>query len=360
MARIQFILKARQVPFVGEDELDQDGKKKQLSSGLLNSATFVSDMLRDLGHETEVIHAIDNNCIDRLVTKFKPDICIIEAYWVVPEKFEILSRLHPKIKWVIRNHSAIPFLANEGMSMDWSMRYMDYRNVYLSCNDDRTDDDMHFLLRSYKKEWTDSDAYDRLAYLPNFYPIADSHSWVFDENKEHLDVGCFGAMRPLKNHLAQAIAAIEFAEEFGKKLRFHVNGTRIEMKGEPIVNNLRKMFSHLDHELVEHNWLPHDRFVDLLKTMDLSTQVSYTETFNIVAADSVQAGVPLVTSPDIRWSDQRFQADPNSVRDIARKMISAYEFGKHDNHRWIHLSGLRKYNDASRASWSEEIERIMR
>ena len=83
-------------------------------SGLLNSATFVKDMLNDLGFVAELVEVVDNDCIDREVTKARPDIVIIEALWVVPPKFSVLAKLHPKVKWVIRNHSEIPFLSMEG------------------------------------------------------------------------------------------------------------------------------------------------------------------------------------------------------------------------------------------------------
>jgi hypothetical protein len=63
MARIQFILKAREAPFIDEAVHDENGKKKFLSSGLLNSASFVQKMLDDMGHTTTLDHAIDNNCV---------------------------------------------------------------------------------------------------------------------------------------------------------------------------------------------------------------------------------------------------------------------------------------------------------
>lgn len=64
-------------------------------SGLFNSARLVNEMLQYNGISSNIETAHDNNDIDRLVTKHSPDICIIEAYWVVPEKFEILHKLHP-------------------------------------------------------------------------------------------------------------------------------------------------------------------------------------------------------------------------------------------------------------------------
>ena len=57
------------------------------SSGLLNSAKFVVDMLRAHNVDAVLVSVNDNNDIDREVTKYNPDVVIIEALWVVPEKF---------------------------------------------------------------------------------------------------------------------------------------------------------------------------------------------------------------------------------------------------------------------------------
>ena len=84
------------------------------ATGLHNSAKFVVDMFLDAGVDAALAEAIDNNCIDRLVAEYQPDTVIIEALWVVPEKFDVLMPLHPDVTWIVRNHSKFEFLANEG------------------------------------------------------------------------------------------------------------------------------------------------------------------------------------------------------------------------------------------------------
>ena len=54
--------------------------------------------------------------------------------------------------------------------------------------------------------------------------------------------------------------------------------------------------------------------------MHIGLQVTYTETFNIVAADMVSGGLPIVVSGEIPWVSDECKADPNNVRDIVRKM----------------------------------------
>src|ERR1019366_185850 len=119
--RVLFIIKKRVI-------YSDNYSAQAISSGLVNSATFVSNMLNENDIESKVIQVIDNNCIDREVRTYGPDIVFIEAMWVVPEKFEILHKLHPKVKWVIRIHSETPFMANEGMAIDWLFAYAKQKN----------------------------------------------------------------------------------------------------------------------------------------------------------------------------------------------------------------------------------------
>jgi hypothetical protein len=351
MPRIQFILKHRDNAYTCDPEYSHN----HLSSGLWNSARFVQEMLRDrLGHETCIEHAVDNNAIDRLVSAFRPDIVIIEAYWVVPEKFDVLIKLHPHVLWVIRNHSPVPFASMEGVVMDWSLRYMDRQNIILACNDERADRDFRNLISVYKPEWED-ELFSRCILLPNYYPSDYDPRQSFG-HRPVVDIGCFGAIRPLKNQLIQAVAAIEYANKVKKHLRFHINSTRVEGRGDAILKNLRNLFDLVSYELVEHDWMPHDGFISLIRTMDIGLQVSYSESFNIVSADMVVNGVPVVVSPEIRWVNSLFHADPNSSSSI----VEAIERAMMANHylHFLHpnVHALHTYDEDSMVRWRTFID----
>lgn len=300
---ILFILKRR------EDFDPVKHNVNGLSTGLFNSATFMVDMLNNNGVDARIEIAIDNNCIDRLVTKHRPTHVVIEALWVVPTKFIILSKLHPTVKWIVRIHSEMPFLAGEGMALNWLGDYSQFPNLYIGVNAPRMLSEIQTYLQ-IKNQWTDAITNDRVYYMPNFYPQEYS-SKEYMINKEYIDIGCFGAVRPLKNHILQAIASIKFAEHIGKKLHFHINGGRTEMKGEPVLNNLRALFEQLydrGHRLIEAEWTPRDGFLKICKKMDIGLQVSFSETFNIVGADIISQGVPLVGSIEIPWMDKTYTA----------------------------------------------------
>ena len=331
--KVLFILKKRQTSHTGY---------ASVSSGLLNSAKFVSDMLNKNGIESHLVEVNDNNCIDREVTKFKPTHVIIEALWVVPQKFEVLTKLHPNVQWIIRLHSDISFLANEGIAIEWIYEYLKYDNVKVSSNDYETN--FNFELLTNKE----------FVYLPNYYPVGFfNRNKPKPDTKKVINVGCFGAVRPLKNQLIQAVAAIDYADAYGKKLKFHINTQRIEGRGEPVLKNLRALFeNNPKHELVEHGWLSHDEFIDLVQTMDIGLQVSFTETFNIVSADFVNNNIPVVTSNEVEWVSPIYFANPLKVNSIVSRMRRAIITSRFKLN-WLNKLSLWNYSLNSEKIWTK-------
>lgn len=312
--------------------------KVPISSGLLNSARFVVDMLNSRGVEASLVDVVDNNGIDKEVTKYNPTHVIIEALWVVPEKFEVLTKLHPKVKWIIRLHSEIPFLANEGIAVEWLYAYAKYKNVRIASNSETSVSALTYMLNK------------PVMYLPNYYELTDTDK-VACSDKGPIHIGCFGAIRPLKNQFMQALAAIEFGNSLHKTIHFHINATRVEGKGDPILKNIENLFANNPkHKLIKHEWLSHSEFVDVVKTMDIGMQVSYSETFNIVTADFVNNNIPVVVSPEIFWVADMFKADPNSLKGIISKLKFVWKSRKLKISKLNRLK-LRMYNSNSVDAW---------
>jgi len=300
----------KKVLFILKERHTSHSNFMTISSGLFNSASFVVDMLNKNGIESHLVEVKDNNAIDREVTKYKPTHVVIEALWVVPSKFEVLTKLHPNVEWIIRIHSDIPFIANEGISIEWIYEYMKFDKVKVSTNLAKTNYELSELIGK------------DLVLLPNYYPVGFFNVTQPRPNeKKVLNVGCFGAVRPLKNQLIQAIAAIKYAELYGKKLKFHINVARVEGRGEPVLKNIRSLFeNNPKHMLVEHQWLTHDEFIDVVQRMDLGMQVSFSETFNIVTADFVNNNIPVVVSDEVYWVNKLFKSKTTEVDSIVNKM----------------------------------------
>jgi hypothetical protein len=310
----------------------------------------MNDMLVAQGVDSQLEVAIDNNCIDRLVNKHKPTHVIIEALWVVPSKFTVLRKLHPNVIWIIRVHSEMPFLAGEGMAIDWLGEYSKMSNMVIACNAPRMTREATLYLQ-HLNQWNDDTTKEKVVYLPNFYP-QEYKTKKFNRDKEYVDIGCFGAVRPLKNHMVQALAAVDFAERIGKKLRFHVNAGRIEMQGGPALNNLKALFQQIydhGHELVNHQWSPREGFLEICGQMDIGLQVSFSETFNIVGADVISQGVPLVGSTEIPWASDLFSADPTNSDDIAKKLLLTYKWPKINT--LLNQFSLKQYTNKTAKIW---------
>ena len=313
-------------------------------SGLANSARLVSEMLENFAVSSVVEVATDNNDIDRLVTLHTPKWCVIEAYWVVPSKFEILTKLHPTVKWVIRIHSELPFWATEGVAMEWTYGYLKYPQVYLAPNSYSLYRDMRALLE-----------YDRLVFLPNYYPVSLYKDAPAKSATDIWNVGCFGAIRPLKNQLIQAVAAIRYADIKDRTLHFHINSGRVEGGGEPVLKNIRNLFANSNrHKLIEHNWIPHEDFVKLVSSLDLGMQVSFSESFNIVAADFVSQGIPVVTSKEIEWIASPFYADCTDTKSIVKAIYLAETLGRKGT--FLNKYLLHSFSESAKGMWLSFID----
>lgn len=325
-----------------------------LSSGLLNSARFVVEMLNDEGFHTRLVQVVDNNHIHRHIVEFKANIVIIEAYWVVPPKFDELMRVCPHVKFVVRNHSDLAFMANEGNAIDWTMKYLDRRHVWMSCNSMNSTGEVRFLAQLAYPEWPQVKVEWKVPFLPNYYPTDNAKPPREPKEEDVLDIGCFGAIRPLKNQLVQAVAALKYAAREEKFLRFHINATRIEGQAGPILRNLVSLFSRFTDtaELVQHDWLPHHEFIHLMRKMDVSMQVSFSETFNIVTCDAVTNGIPIVVSKEIPWVPDIFQASTIDIDDIVDKIDFSLHFPEWYPGRNPSLSSLDRYDDRSIKQWS--------
>ena len=355
--RILFLLKYRHT----YDHPYGDDPTVALSSGLLNSASFVVEMLQQEGYEVKLAQVIDNNSIDREVHDYKPTHVIIEALWVVPEKFEVLQKLHPHVKWIIRGHSELPFLSNEGIAIDWLCRYVHHKNVYIAANSERSTADFRRIIHAANPNWSERKLHEKVLLLPNWYPLHAQHPHhKRDEEKDEnlLDIACFGAIRPLKNQLIQAVAAIEYADIMGKTLRFHMNAGRCEQKGDSVLRNIESLFKHTPkHSLVKHGWLEHKDFVRVLGKMDIGMQVSLSETFNIVTADMLVVGLPIVVSPEVTWACSWSQAQPTSTDDIVNKLLKVNDWRLRLAIRIMNMRGLRAYCNESVEMWHKFLQR---
>lgn len=324
-----FVLKSR-----------QDYGTKSFNNSLLISAKFLSDMLQLNGHPSAVDEAKDQNAVQALVDKYSATVVVIEAIWITPEKMQQLQAANPKVRWVVRVNSEVPFLAAEGNSIAWIFAYL-VHGATVSFNSEMA---LHDFKQLYSQTLFPSGA--ALVWLPNFYPPQKvqppgGHS-------THIKIGCFGAIRQLKNQLMQAFASVEYGKLKKRPVSFYMNDGKTEPGNEGIIPAIRSTLAQTGNELILNPWLGHKEFLTLVREMDLCLQVSASESFSGVAADAISLGVPLVGSHAIRWLPGVSQVDYNSVDAIVAGMMRAGDATVAANHQ-----ALAHYAANSTALWNQ-------
>jgi hypothetical protein len=321
------------------------------SYGLINSSTQLSLYLQELHCKTKVVTVIDANGIDKEIYEFKPDIVILEALWVPSEKLKELIEIkrYKKIIWIVRIHSDIGFLGVETLALTYINDYikLNKQNLIIAPNNEEF---TKYLSNSIQYHFT---------YLPN---IIEEHFIKKREVKESniIKIGCFGALRILKNQLFQAMCAMKAADILNKTLQFHimVNVKPDDKVKNPILKNFDELFKTSKHKLIKHKWMENNEFQHLIRKMDLGLQLSYTESFNIVTADFINNDTLILVSDVISWMPETLKTSTNNYDEVVNKIIKLYK----RRNSWFLKRKMRNhlitYNINAKIVWFEFMQKL--
>jgi hypothetical protein len=313
------------------------------SYGLINSSLQVSNFLNSNGCESKVVTVIDGNGIDKEVYNYKPDVVVIEALWVMGDKLKELMEIkrYKNIRWVVRIHSDIGFLSSETYAIKYIKDYIeiDKPNLFIAPNNE-----------NFNKSLSEAVNYN-FTWLPNIIDIKHHHK-IVDSDTGVIKIGCFGSLRILKNQLFQAVCAMNAADALDKVLFFHINvDTGINNEGNPVLKNLEELFRDSKHTLIKHSWKENNEFQHLVRKMDLGLQLSYTESFNIIAADFINNDVPILVSDSISWMPDVLKTSTIDYDRVTRKIVYLYNNrGSSKLKKKLHKS-LEIYNKKSENIW---------
>lgn len=319
------------------------------TTSLQLASEFIARYLTDNFNKVEgaAFTAVDGNSIDQIVTASDPDVVIIEALWVTPAKLKELIDLHPRRRWIVRVHSKIEYLAQDGIAFEWLNDY-DKRAV-IAFNSKKT-------AESFDSYFQSTGNARRVVHLPNiYYPGIAEQPVKKVECTNTINVGVFGAARELKNNLNQIIAAINYANETGKVANIYVN----TVGEDEIIKNITAISDRAkgNFKIVPISWLSHVEFLNLVRSLDLGLQVSFSESYNIVSFDFIYMGVPVITSNlmDCTTKGAKTQPDEQSIRQAVGKVL-----------RWHCIRGRRNKNKLHRINrknsqaWDMFICRLIR
>lgn len=236
---------------------------------------------------------------------------VIAAAWLPVLDLGKLVIRYPGVEFAVNIHSNVGFLQADSNGVDLLGAYIHLQkellNFRISGNCEQFVD---WLTAAYSVE---------SLLLPNLYNLDSTCRMARPlYNGGTLRVGMFGACRPLKNFLTATAAAIAISKELRVPVELWMNGGRPDGGGS-IERAIRNLIGH-HHSVTLHilNWAAWPNFLDILGSLHLMIQVSYTESFNMVTADGIAKGVPSVVSDAIDWVPTRWIAKSDDALDVAR------------------------------------------
>ncbi|TMQ02768.1 MAG: glycosyltransferase family 4 protein [Deltaproteobacteria bacterium] len=269
----------------------------------------------------------------------RPTHVILAAPWIPTQDLAATAAEFPEVRFVVVSHSNVGFLAADPHAIRLLRETADLQlathNVFVGGNSRKFTD------------WA-TEAWGVTAVcLPNLYCLTET----FPEHDRRwqggaLRLGLFGANRPLKNFLSSAAAAVELARRLRVPVELLLSTGRNEGGNQRALDEMTEHIANL--RVTRTGWLSWPGFRRLLRTVDLVFQVSYTETFNVVTADAIAEGVPVVASDAIDWVPRWWQAradEPLDVARVAERLLRDPDAPRHGR------AALKAYVDGGLVDW---------
>lgn len=280
--------------------------------GLGVAAINTAKVLRHAGIKAHVWPVLSAADLRRRLKAAPAKEVIISAPWIPSTDLQELSNDFQDTHFAVNCHSNVGFLQADRDGVKLIREIMDIelgtQNIHLGGNSRR------FC------RWVRATFGSPCTYLPNLYSLdvdAVSQGPTFTGGK--LRIAAFGAIRPLKNLMSAAGAALEISKTLRAPLELWVSSGRTEGGGDTVLGAVEEMLRGLPHvKLIMSGWQPWPKFRKVVAHMHLLLQPSYTESFNMVTADGVAEGVPSVVSDAIDWAPEHWKANVDDVLDIAR------------------------------------------
>jgi hypothetical protein len=284
--------------------------------GLGVAAVNTAKVLRRAGIVTDVwpiLSAADLRARLLEKPKEKPiEQVIISAPWIPTPQLQDLANQFSETNFAVVCHSNVGFLQADPNGVKLVRETLELEmathNVRLGGNSRRFCD------------WIEATFSGRCHYLPNLYYLdGEARRARAFCGGGSLRIGVFGAVRPLKNLMSSAAAALEISRNLRVPLELWISGGRAEGGGETVLAAVKQMLAGLPNvSLMLNGWQSWPNFRKTVGHMHLLLQPSYTESFNMVTADGCAEGVASVVSEAIDWAPADWKADVDDVLDIAR------------------------------------------
>lgn len=280
--------------------------------GLGVAAVNTAKVLRREGIQTNVWPILSAADLRARLTAQPAEHVIVSAPWIPTAELQSLATDFSETYFAVNCHSNVGFLQADPGGVKLVRETLDLEmathNVRLAGNSRR------FC------RWMEDTFGGRCHFLPNLYFLdtAPPRQRSFCGGGA-VRIGIFGAVRPLKNLMSAAGAALEISRNLRVPLELWLSAGRAEGGGETVMDAVKEMVSGLPNvKLILKGWQSWPAFRQTVAHMHLLLQPSYTESFNMVTADGAAEGVASVVSEAIDWAPEDWKADVDDVLNIAR------------------------------------------
>jgi glycosyltransferase involved in cell wall biosynthesis len=270
---------------------------------------------------------------------------VISAPWLSVYDMKSLIKNFPDIQFVILSHSNVGFLQADPQGVRLYRQYAElsktYKNLRVGGNSTRF------------AKWFQIAYNEECICLPNLYPSfhINSKTW---KRFSPIKIGAFGAIRPEKNFMTAAAAAVAIHSVLKIPVELHMSTGGGEECKSTTLRSIIEMTENIEGvTLIRHDWETWDKFILLIKDMDLLLQVSYTESFNMITADGISVGVPSVVSPVIFWAPDSWKANPDDAIEVAKVGIQLLTQNQH----CLGYDALNEHNEKSLKYWLKFLQK---
>ena len=312
--------------------------------GLGVAALNTSLNINEHGFSTQVVAITKYQDIDTVVQEYRPSHVIISAPWVPVHYFKYVVTKHPSVHFVSVCHSNVGFLFADTNGIKNFRSYfnlLNYENFHIAGNSKKF------------KTWVEKSYEVPCLWLPNLYYVTKVSTSHKKQNMP-IRIGCFGAMRILKNTMTAAGAALEISTRLKKPVELWVSSGREEGGAQSVKKAIAALLEGTSVTIKENYWQPWYEFRKTVATMDLLLQLSYTESFNMVTADGIVEGVASVVSEAIDWCPKKWIANSDDCDEIASVAISLLD-KKHAAREGLTM--LKKYIGNGLKEWEKFLRK---
>lgn len=310
-------------------------RHREVPTALRNAAAYDARFINGLGHSATVVSIPEADVFPRL--NGNSDLLIVEgAGWMPVEVLAKVQRAGCRV--VVRVHAAPAFIHWEFAGTSTSFYITQCKAAGIGVG---------FVHPMLAEIYPGTDSLGICYPVPSEMPALTRH-----DDFRQVDVGCFGAIRPLKNQLAQLYAVALAQKTWFKHFDFffHINSTRVEGDGY-ILGEIKQAAKDLCIRLVCHDWESKEDFKESLAgNLSIGMCASLAESFCLTAADLVTAGVPTVLSYHIPWAAAGLKTDLDSM---SQGVWTALE-----NPYWLHsrnFQALKNYVRTSQFQWGQVL-----